>query len=198
MTGHVVAYSRVSTQDQDEQLQIDAFKAAGVHRSAIYIDHGVSGTRTKRPALDRMLDDIEPGDKILVWDLSRLGRNSGHVITLLADLKERGIYVQSLQDGLDTSTDMGEAMMGILAIFASMERKFTVRRTRAGLAVARAEGRVGGRRRALDSEQAQWARHMKEEGKTVAVIASTLKVSVPTVYRYLAAEDAGRAAGATS
>ncbi|GAA2749471.1 recombinase family protein [Amnibacterium kyonggiense] len=189
-TGHVVAYARVSTQDQDEQLQIDAFKAAGVHKSAIYIDHGVSGKQTSRPMLDKMLDDLEPGDKILVWDLTRLGRNSGHVITLLADLKERGIYVQSLQDGLDSTTDMGEAMMGVLAIFAAMERKFTIRRTRAGLAVARAEGRVGGRPRALNSEQAQLARHMKEQGKSVAVIAATLKCSVPTVYRHLAAQGA--------
>lgn len=188
-TGYLVGYSRVSTQDQDEELQIAALKEAGVHKSAIYIDHGVSGSQTSRPLLDKMLKDLDPGDTVVVWALDRLGRNSGHVITLLSDLKERGIYVRSLQDGLDTSTDMGEAMMGILSIFASMERKFMVRRTRAGLAVARAEGRVGGRPRALDSEQAQLARHMKEQGRSVATIAATLKCSVPTVYRHLAAQQ---------
>jgi DNA invertase Pin-like site-specific DNA recombinase len=122
-----------------------------------------------------------------VAELDRLGRNTGHVITTIADLRERGIYVESIADRIDSSTDMGETMMQIMAVFAGMERRFIQRRTRSGLAEARAQGRVGGRPRALDSKKAALAVRLSDEGEKITDIAKTLGVSVPTIYRYIAA-----------
>ena len=185
-TGRLVGYARVSTTQQDEQLQIDALVAAGVARRDIYTDHGVSGSKTSRPQLDAMLTHLEPGDVLTVYKLDRIGRSSGHVITLLSDLVARGVHVHSVGDGLDTSTTTGRAMLGMLAIFAEMERSFISERTSAGLATAKASGRIGGRPRSLDSKAAKIAQAEYDKGESVKSIAKTLKVSAPTVYRYLA------------
>ena len=188
--GRLIGYARVSSATQDEQLQLDEFKKLGIRRGDQYIDKGVSGTKTSRPKLDELLadidrGDIESGDTIVVYKLDRLGRNTGHVITLLADLRSKGIHVRSIGDGLDTTTDMGEAMMGMLAIFAKVELGFIQQRTRSGLASAKAQGRIGGRPRSLDSKAATIAQSEYDRGEKVADIAKALKVSVPTVYRYL-------------
>lgn len=186
---HVVGYARVSTDKQDEARQFAALKAEGIR--FIYTDHAVSGAKISRPEYDRMLGELEPGDMVVVAELDRLGRNTPHVIMTISELRERGIYVKSIADGVDSSTDMGEAMMQFLAIFAGMERRFIQRRTRSGLAEARAQGRVGGRPRALDSDRARLAVRLSDEGKSVRSIASTLKVSEATIYRYLnAAKEA--------
>ncbi len=95
--------------------------------------------------------------------------------------------MKALADGVDSTTDMGEAMMGFLAIMAQMERRFIQRRTKAGLAEAKAQGRVGGRPRALDSKKAALAVRLSDEGEKVSEIAKTLNVNVPTIYRYIAA-----------
>jgi len=185
-TGRMIGYARVSTSAQDETLQLEALTTkGGVLRRDIYVDHGVSGSKTSRPQLDAMLEHVEPGDTIVVYKLDRLGRNAGHVITLLDDLTKRGIYVRSIGDGLDTSTETGEAMMGMLAIFAKMELDFIKQRTRSGLATAKAQGRTGGRPRSLDTKAAKIAQAEYDKGEKVADIAKALKVSVPTVYRYL-------------
>ncbi|WP_308116492.1 recombinase family protein [Microbacterium sp. EST19A] len=105
----------------------------------------------------------------------------------VADLRAQGIHVKALADGVDSTTDMGEAMMGFLAIMAQMERRFIQRRTKAGLAEAKAQGRVGGRPRALDSKKAALAVRLSDEGEKVSEIAKTLNVNVPTIYRYIAA-----------
>jgi DNA invertase Pin-like site-specific DNA recombinase len=187
-TGTVVGYARVSTDKQDEARQLSALREHGITKSRfLYQDHAVSGAKTSRPEFDRMLADLEPGDVVVVTELDRLGRNTGHVITTIAELREKGIHVRSLADGIDSSTDMGEVMMQLLAVFAGVERRMIQRRTKAGLAEARAQGRVGGRPRALDTLQAQTALRMSDEGHKVADIARTLKVSAPTIYRYIAA-----------
>jgi DNA invertase Pin-like site-specific DNA recombinase len=186
--GRKIGYVRVSTAEQDEASQLKELRDAGVDPRDIYTDHGVSGARRSRPELTRMLSELQPGDIVVVYALDRLGRDAGHVITMLADLSKRGVAVESIADGLSTGTFMGEAMMSILAVFASMEKNFIQRRTRAGLAAAREQGRVGGRPRALDDTQAEYARHLREKGKTVKEIAKTLKTSEPTVYRLLKAE----------
>lgn len=187
-TGSIVGYARVSTDKQDEARQLSALRAEGITKARnLYVDHAVSGAKTSRPEFDRMLADLEEGDVVVVAELDRLGRNTGHVITTIADLRARGIHVRSIADGIDSSTDMGEVMMQLLAVFAGIERRMIQRRTRAGLAEARAQGRVGGRPRALDSLQATTAVRMSDEGHKVRDIARTLKVSEPTIYRYLAA-----------
>lgn len=187
-TGTVVGYARVSTDKQDEARQLSALREHGITKQRnLYVDHGVSGAKVSRPEFDRMLSDLEPGDVVVVSELDRLGRNTGHVITTIADLRERGIHVRSLADGIDSSTDMGEVMMQLLAVFAGVERRMIQRRTRAGLAEARAQGRVGGRPRVLDDKKAALAVRLSDEGEKVADIAKTLGVSLPTIYRYLAA-----------
>lgn len=187
-TGTVVGYARVSTDKQDEARQLSALREHGITKKRyLYVDHAVSGAKTSRPEFDRMLEDLEEGDVVVVSELDRLGRNTGHVILTIAELRERGIFVRSLADRIDSSTDAGEAMLQMLAVFAGMERRFIQRRTRAGLAEAKAQGRVGGRPRALDSKKAALAVRLSDEGEKVRDIAKTLGVSEPTIYRYLAA-----------
>src|SRR5690606_2726 len=123
--------------------------AAGIPKRDRYTDRGVSGSKTSRPEFDRMLEDVEPGDTIVVWKLDRLGRSSGHVMTVIDSLVKRGVHVRTL-DGVDTTTSTGRAMLGMLAVFAQMERDFIVERTVAGLASAKAQGRTGGRPPKLD------------------------------------------------
>jgi DNA invertase Pin-like site-specific DNA recombinase len=184
VTGRLIGYARVSTAEQEEQLQLDALLAAGVQRRDIYTDHGVSGSQTSRPALDEMLAKIEPGDVLTVWKLDRLGRSSGHVLTLLDDLTRRRIHVRTL-DGLDSTTTTGRAMLGMLAVFAEMERNFIRERTVAGLAAARAQGRSGGRPAKLDEKDVAHARRLIDGGDSVSDVAKRLKVSRATLYRAL-------------
>ena len=182
-TGQRLGYLRVSTGKQDEQLQHDALDKAGVLKRNRYTDHGVSGTKTSRPGLDALLADVEPGDTIVVYKLDRIGRSTAHVAQLLADLSERGIFIESISDGLNSSTPTGRAMLQMLAIFAEMERSFIQERTIAGLAAAKAQGRTGGRPKALDGKRAKQAQTLRDAGESVPDIARALGASVATVYR---------------
>lgn len=182
-TGTKLGYLRVSTGKQDEQLQHDALDKAGVLKRNRYVDHGVSGSKTTRPGLDAMLADAQPGDTITVYKLDRLGRSTAHVAQLIHDLTEQGIFIESLSDGLNSATPTGRAMLQMLAIFAEMERGFIQERTLAGLAAAREQGRTGGRPRATDSKQGKQAQSLRDGGHSPQEIASTLGVSIATVYR---------------
>lgn len=181
--GERLGYVRVSTGKQDEQMQHDALDAAGVLKRNRYADHGVSGAKTSRPGLDALLADVQPGDTIVVYKLDRIGRSTAHVATLIHDLTERGIHIQSIADGLDSTTPTGKAMLQMLAIFAELERSFIRERTTAGLAAAKAQGRTGGRPRVADSATARKAQTLRDSGESVPEIAKTLGVSVATVYR---------------
>lgn len=185
-TGRTVAYIRVSTSKQDEQLQLDAIEAAGIAKRDRYVDHGVGGKLTSRPSFDRMLADVEPGDVIVVWKLDRLGRSSGHVLTVIHDLVDHGVHVRTL-DGIDTTTSTGRAMLGMLAVFAQMEHDFIVERTVAGLAAAKSQGRSGGRPAKLDAKDIAHARRLIDEGDSIVEVAKRLKVSRATLYRALEA-----------
>ena len=179
-----IGYARVSTTDQNPQLQLDALKAAGASR--IFTDHGVSGSTTQRPELDACLDHLRGGDVLMVWKLDRLGRNTRHVLEAVEQLSSRGIGFRSLTEGLHTDGPMGKAMLTIMAAFAQLERDTMIERTRAGLAAAAANGRKGGRPRKVDDAHAARARGFREKGIAAADIAKMLGVSRATVYRYLA------------
>ncbi|MCC2031946.1 recombinase family protein [Microbacterium allomyrinae] len=181
-TGTRLGYVRVSTGKQDETLQHDALDGAKVLKRNRYVDHGVSGSKTSRPGLDALQADAEPGDTIVVYKLDRIGRSTAHVAQLLADLTERGIFVESISDGLNSSTPTGRAMLQMLAIFAEMERAFISERTTAGLAAAKAQGRVGGRPK-TDNAKARKAQALRNSGESVPEIARTLGMSAATVYR---------------
>ncbi|WP_213817027.1 recombinase family protein [Glaciihabitans sp. dw_435] len=182
-TGTRLGYVRVSTGKQDEQLQHDKLDAANVMKRNRYVDHGVSGSKASRPGLDALLADVQPGDTIVVYKLDRLGRSTAHVAALIEELTHRGIFIESIADGLNSSTSTGRAMLQMLAIFAQMEKEFISERTVAGLAAAKAQGRVGGRPKVLDSKRTKQAQTLRDGGVHPMDIAKTLGISVATVYR---------------
>jgi DNA invertase Pin-like site-specific DNA recombinase len=188
-----LGYARVSLADQNTDLQLRELEAAGCDR--IYTDHGVSGTRIKRPELDRMLDRLGRGDEVVVWKLDRLGRNTRHLLELLDDFKFRGIKFRSLRDGIATDPEsevggaIAQAMVTIISAFAQLERDQLSERTRAGMAAAAAAGRKAGRREVTaDHEKVQRAHELKERGLKPADIGKIIGASRATVYRYLGME----------
>ena len=181
-----VGYARVSTADQSLALQDKAFADAGITK--VFRDHGVSGTLASRPELDKALEYVREGDVLVVWKLDRLGRSTKNVLETIDQLKAKGVGFRSITEGLDTTGPMGQAMLTVLAAFNQLERDVIIERTRAGLAAARAQGRVGGRPKVLDVKKTNTARTLYESGShTVAEIADMLGVGTATVYRYLSA-----------
>lgn len=177
-----VGYARVSTADQDPQLQLDALEAAGVTK--VFTDEA-SGARASRPELDECMKYLRPGDTLVVWKLDRLGRNVGHLVATLNGLAERGIEFRSLTEGMDTSNAAGRLLFHIFASLAEFERELIRERTLAGLAAARAKGHYGGRPRALSARQEEMVRTLKASGTGAVEIARTLGVGTSTVYRAL-------------
>jgi DNA invertase Pin-like site-specific DNA recombinase len=180
----IIGYARVSTTDQNPQLQLDALSDAGAAR--VFTDHGVSGSKASRPQLDAALNHLREGDVLTVWKLDRLGRNTQHVLAVVEKLTSRGILFRSLTEGLHTDGPMGKAMLTIMAAFAQLERDTMIERSRAGLAAAAANGRKGGRPRKVDVADAAKARSLREKGITATDIGKMLGVSRATVYRYFA------------
>jgi DNA invertase Pin-like site-specific DNA recombinase len=180
----VVGYARVSTHEQRLALQLDALEAAGAEK--IFEDQGVSGSRTSRPGLDAALAYLRDGDVLTVWRLDRLGRSTLYVLALIQELGEKGIGFRSLTESVDTTTPAGRLMLTLLAGLSSMEREITIERTKAGLAAAREQGRVGGRPRALSAVQEEQAQLMHKRGSSGREIAAALGCGRSTVYRALA------------
>jgi DNA invertase Pin-like site-specific DNA recombinase len=150
---YLIGYARVSMADQNPQLQIDALKAAGVPEERIYFDRK-SGSGIYREQFDLMLRDAREGDVIVIWKLDRLGRTVKQVLGTFEELANKGASVRVItQPGMDTSTVMGRLIITIMAAVAEMERDLTRERTAAGLAAAKAQGRVGGRTSKWTDEQ---------------------------------------------
>jgi len=180
---HALGYARVSTTDQDARLQHDALTAAGCYR--IFTDTA-SGALQTRPELDKLLDQLRPGDTLVVWRLDRLGRSIRHLIDQLSDLQDRGIEFRSLQENIDTSSPGGRLVFHIFASLAEFERDLIRERTNAGLAAARARGRTGGRPPRLTPHQVTTAKKLyDQQDMTVAQIGDVLGVSRSTIYRAL-------------
>ena len=147
----LIGYARVSTDDQDFALQEDALKNVGCNK--IYYDK-MSGARSERPGLREALDYLRDGeDCLVVWRLDRLGRSLKNLIEMMNLLEERSIGFQSLQESIDTTTSGGKLIFHIFGALAEFERNLIRERTKAGLAAARARGKKGGRRKALDEEK---------------------------------------------
>lgn len=183
----LVGYARVSTDDQTLHLQTDALTAAGCKRT--YTDQ-ISGARTDRPGLTKALDVLREGDTLVVWRLDRLGRTLPHLITLIDELKQRSVGFCSLTENIDTTTPSGELIFHIFGALAQFERNLIRERTNAGLAAARARGRFGGGRRKLNPQQIT-VLHKLHADKTNSIedICRTLRISRPTLYRYLKASE---------
>ncbi|MDQ2106481.1 recombinase family protein [Azospirillum isscasi] len=181
--GRLLGYARVSTDDQDMTLQLDALRAAGVADVDLFTDHGVSGAQTARPGLDRLLSVAVAGDVITVWRLDRLGRSVVHLATLAEELRGRGVGLRSLTDGVDTSTATGRLVYGLLSTLAEFERETIRERVKAGMQAAKKRGVSVGRRKALTTAQAKHARALRAEGRSCAEVAALLGVDRTTVWR---------------
>lgn len=177
-------YARVSTQDQNLGLQIEALTQAGCEK---IFDDKISGSRGERPGLTKALEMLRDGDTLAVWKLDRLGRSVKHLVDLVGDLHKRGVQFKSLTDSIDTGTPSGRFFFHVMASLAEMERELTVERTRAGLEVARQLGRKGGRKRQMTDSKIESARKLLANGIPPRDVAKNLGVSVPTLYRWIPA-----------
>lgn len=196
-----IGYGRVSTRDQNPNGQHDALTAAGCDE--IFVDKK-SGKLASRPELDKALLMARRGDALVITRLNRLGNSLRNLLDLTAQLDERGVDLVVLEQGIDTTTPAGRLSFHVLAAVAQFQRELIVENTLDGLAAARARGRTGGQKPKLGPKQAQLAQAMYDEvgadGKrryTVQQIADELRVSRPTIYRYLGRE-ARRVAGAST
>lgn len=183
-TGSKIGYVRVSDNDQTEALQVDALKHAGC--SAIYGDHGISGSVIQRKGLKALLDDLKTGDTLVVWKLDRLSRSTLHLLKLLDELGQRGVHFQAITQSIDTSNAVGRMIFGQLAVFAEFEREQIRERTKAGMAAAKARGVHIGRPRKLTKAQIHRAAfQIAGERKTLQLVANEMGVSKQTMQRAL-------------
>ncbi|TRD15422.1 recombinase family protein [Palleronia caenipelagi] len=177
----IIGYARVSTDNQNLDAQTDALQAAGAER--IFSDK-VSGSIRKRPELDKLLDQVRPGDVIVVAKYDRLARSLRDLLDIVETIKDRGAGFRSLAEDIDTTTPAGRLVFHVFASIAQFERERISERTREGLQAAKARGRVGGRPPALTTAQKAEARRMRDdEHRSISEIARLFKVSERTVRR---------------
>ncbi len=182
-----IGYARVSKNEQNLNLQTDALESAGCDRDLVFIDK-ISGAKSKRPGLNACLNELRQGDVLVVWRLDRLGRSITHLITMVEDLKKKGIGFRSISDGvINTTSPSGELVFNIFSALAQFERRLIQERTKAGLDAARARGRKGGRKPiAADDPKILMAKAMHNDKRMkISDICNTLKISRTTFYRYL-------------
>jgi DNA invertase Pin-like site-specific DNA recombinase len=183
----LIGYARVSTDDQNLDLQRDALEKAGCEQ--IFTDR-VSGTKDNRPGLTDALSHLHTGDTLVVWRLDRLGRSLTHLIATVTALQERGVGFKSLTESIDTTTSGGRLVFNIFASLAEFERDIIRERTMAGLQAARARGRNGGRPKKLTRKQIEMLQHLAADKKhSVKEICQTLGIGRTAFYRYVKADE---------
>jgi DNA invertase Pin-like site-specific DNA recombinase len=179
----LVGYARVSTQDQDLSLQLDALQEAGCDK---VFTEKASGAQRDRPQLQAALEYMRDKDTLVVWKLDRLARSLKQLIETVEALGERGIGLRSLTESLDTTTSGGKLVFHLFAALAEFERSVIRERTRSGLQSARRRGRLGGRPPALTSQDLAEAKALLRDPEiTVAQVAKRLGVASSTLYRHL-------------
>jgi len=182
----LIGYARVSTSDQELNLQVDALLAHGVKKEHIYVDK-ICGAKQERPGLSACALELREGDTLIVWRLDRLGRSMRHLVNMIEDLKEHGIGFRSISDGMiDTTSASGELVLNIFSALAQFERRLIQERTKAGLAAARARGRKGGRppMNRADPKIILANKLFCDKSISIDDICLTLKISRSTLYRY--------------
>lgn len=182
----LIGYARVSTQDQNLDLQTEALAKAGCKK---IFDDKISGSHAERPGLAKVQEALREGDTLVVWKLDRLGRSVKHLVDLVGELHQRGVQFKSLTDAIDTGTASGRFFFHVMASLAEMERELTIERTQAGLKVARQLGRTGGRKRQMTESKIKSARKLLASGVPPRDVAANLGVSVPTLYRWIPASS---------
>ncbi|EGQ2910412.1 recombinase family protein [Staphylococcus pseudintermedius] len=179
-----IGYARVSTGLQNLNLQEDRLNAYGCEK--IFSDH-ISGSKSKRPGLDKAIEFARSGDTIVVWRLDRLGRNMEDLITLVNELNERGVSFHSLEENItmDKSSSTGQLLFHLFVAFAEFERNLILERSSAGRIAARARGRYGGRPEKLNQKDLNLLKTLYDNGTPIKTIAEQWQVSRTTIYRYL-------------
>lgn len=179
-----IGYARVSTEEQNLDLQHDKLNAAECDH--IFDDRGVSGAVADRPGLSAALDHVRKGDVLVVWKLDRLGRSLSFLIALIDELRERGADFHSLSDGIDTTTAGGQLVFHIMGALAEFERALIVERTKAGMEAAKQRGKHLGRPRMLSQRQIEHARRLIDrEEETTSSMAAIYGCSRSTLWRAL-------------
>ena len=179
-----IGYARVSTGLQNLNLQEYQLNQYGCEK--IFSDH-ISGSKSKRPGLDKAIEFARAGDTIVVWRLDRLGRNMEDLITLVNELNNRGVSFQSLEENItmDKSSSTGQLLFHLFAAFAEFERNLILERSSAGRIAARARGRYGGRPEKLNNKDLKLLKTLYDNGTPIKTIAEQWQVSRTTIYRYL-------------
>ena len=181
----LIGYARISTDDQNLDLQRDALKNAGCE--TIYEDT-ISGAKAARPGLDSVLEYARESDVIVVWRLDRLSRSLKDLIEMVSLLDSKGIGLKSIHESIDTSSSTGKLIFHIFGALAEFERNLIRERTHAGLQAARSRGRVGGRPKALDGNKRELAVKLYDDKKhSIKEICTMMNISKPTLYKYIEA-----------
>ena len=192
MPGRTIAYARVSTRDQNPQLQLDALTAHGYD---LLFTETMSGRRADRPQWRACLSELRAGDTFLCWKADRFARSAAHVLTVVTDLRERGVQVVSLTESFDLATKEGRFMFAVLAAAAEFETELRAERQTEGIAAAKRRQATGqvlpgkkhtGRPRVVGPAEADALRGLVSSGITVTEAARTLKISRSTAYNTLA------------
>jgi DNA invertase Pin-like site-specific DNA recombinase len=178
-----IGYARVSTDDQNLDLQRDALQQAGC--SVIY-EETASGKSAARPELEQCRKALRPGDTLVVWRLDRLGRSLHDLIQIVSELEQKGIGFESITERIETASAAGKLVFHVFAALAEFERNLIRERTRAGLAAARARGRKGGRKPKLDKQQVREIRALlRDPDISVSEVARRYGVSRTTLYKHV-------------
>jgi DNA invertase Pin-like site-specific DNA recombinase len=196
----LIGYMRVSKNDgsQTLDLQKDALIASGVDEERIYHDY-LSSKKESRPGLEACFKALQPGNTLLVWKLDRLGRSLKELVTMIDELRQRKIGFKVLAGHgaqIDTTTPNGRLVFGLFATLAEFERELIVERTNAGLAAARARGRMGGRPRKVDTATLKMAAAAMSDPKSIASeVAKRLNITTATLYTYVNSDGSLKPAG---
>jgi DNA invertase Pin-like site-specific DNA recombinase len=201
--GELIGYARVSTVDQNLELQTRALTAAGVTKDHLY-EEKLSGAKKNRPELDLAIKDLRPGDTLVVWRLDRLSRSMHDLYTRLAQIREQGASFRSLTENFDFNTATGQLILGMIALMAQFERQLTIERTSAGMAVLREKGhrlgavvkfteakkRLALKMLAMKERRSVRGKMLWRKKYTRAQVAKALKISNQTLYLYLREREA--------
>lgn len=194
----LLGYTRVSTTSQDAQLQLDALLAAGVQKRDVFADVTLgSRTAVERPGMKKLIEHAAEGDTVVVWRVDRLGRSLIDVLNTVNLLRERGVHVRSISDGIDPATSTGRLMLNMLATLAEYERELIVERVTAGIAAARQNGTRFGRPvsdPAVIADKLELAREARAKGRTAEDAARLVGWSRATLYRHQQADAARESA----
>ncbi len=185
-----IGYARVSTTDQNLNLQTDALERAGCEK--IFTDMASGSIDTRRGLIDA-IEFCRSGDSLMVWKLDRLGRSLRHLIDMVNKLQSKGVEFVSLQESVDTTTSGGKLVFHVFGALAEFEREMIRERTRAGLRAARARGKSPGRPKKLSNQQINIAKKLMGDRETnIMEIIKTMNVSKSTLYRYQTIEKPGK------